>query len=112
MYWYMSKFIVKYKYLEGGKDGKIVDVTGIKHERRRECRLGVVCPVEGMRLFSVTCCAFLARCARKEHIQGWSYLSGCLYEHSEQFMNIGGHPIFLVFNILQLIATYDRCCSL
>jgi hypothetical protein len=29
IYWYLSKFIVEYKYLEGGKDGKIVDVTGI-----------------------------------------------------------------------------------
>jgi hypothetical protein len=29
IYWYMSKFIVQYKYLEGGKGEKIVDVTGI-----------------------------------------------------------------------------------
>jgi hypothetical protein len=29
IYWYMSKFIVEYKYLDGAKDGKIVDVTAI-----------------------------------------------------------------------------------
>jgi len=29
IYWYMSKFIEEDKYLEEGKDGKIVDVTAI-----------------------------------------------------------------------------------
>jgi len=38
----------------------------IKHERRREFRLRVVCPIEGTRLFCVTCCACLAQRTRKE----------------------------------------------
>lgn len=29
IYWYMSKFIMEYIYLDGGKYGKIVDITDI-----------------------------------------------------------------------------------